>query len=250
VSLDPVSLGRFLADDTLSKSERTEKAGELFEAYFLQLMVTEMRKSVPDGMFSSPSMSMFTEMFDKTLADNLAESGGIGLAQTLARSAGGESVSSITPTMQDLKGILKSELRNISSKMKGVLPTEGNISSHFGMRLHPILHKRRMHKGLDIAAPENFFIRSVANGTVTVSGERGGHGNVIVIDHGDGWSSTYAHCNNLDVKVGQKIKAGQHIGSVGQTGMTTGPHLHFEVHHHGKAKDPIEVFGWDFDNHH
>ena len=78
------------------------------------------------------------------------------------------------------------------------------------------------------------------------AGERGGYGNLIILDHGDGLTTRYAHCNAINVKEGQTVGHNQVIGEVGSTGMSTGPHLHFEARQNGKAVDPLNVFGWKF----
>lgn len=109
------------------------------------------------------------------------------------------------------------------------MPVEGKMTSGFGMRNHPILRGRRMHKGLDIAAPSGTSIYATGGGTVTFSGRKNGYGNVIIIDHGYGYTTLYAHCSKLMVEEGAKISRGDLIALVGSTGRSTGPHLHYEV---------------------
>jgi murein DD-endopeptidase MepM/ murein hydrolase activator NlpD len=84
----------------------------------------------------------------------------------------------------------------------------------------------------------------VKAGTVTMAGRRSGYGNVVVVDHGDGLTTLYAHCDSLSVRAGQQVQPGDVIAQVGDTGRATGPHLHFEVRSDGVAVDPIETFGW------
>lgn len=95
-----------------------------------------------------------------------------------------------------------------------------------------------VHHGLDIKAPKNSAVIAVASGTVTYSDTERGYGKVVKIDHGNGYATTYAHLQENPVKVGQKIKQGQQIGSVGATGNATTPHVHFEIHQNGKPIDP------------
>lgn len=109
------------------------------------------------------------------------------------------------------------------------VPVEGTITSGFGMRNHPILRGRRMHKGLDMAAPQGTSIFATGGGTVTFSGRKSGYGNVIIIDHGYGYTTLYAHCSKLMVDEGAKVSRGDLIALVGSTGRSTGPHLHYEV---------------------
>ncbi|HRJ26061.1 MAG TPA: peptidoglycan DD-metalloendopeptidase family protein [Fimbriimonadaceae bacterium] len=117
-------------------------------------------------------------------------------------------------------------------------PVSGRITSGFGMRFHPILKQNRMHNGIDFAAPTGTPIVSVAPGVVLSAGYRRGYGNTVVIDHGGGMSTLYAHCSRLFVSEGQRVTRGQRIAAVGSTGLSTGPHLHFEVRIDGRPVDP------------
>ncbi|NIM04406.1 MAG: peptidoglycan DD-metalloendopeptidase family protein [Armatimonadetes bacterium] len=117
-------------------------------------------------------------------------------------------------------------------------PVEGRISSGFGYRTHPIFKVRKMHTGVDIAAPHRTRIRAAAAGLVIHAKRWGGYGKCILIDHGGGLATLYAHCSSLAVSVGERVKQGQVIGRVGSTGISTGPHLHFEVRRNGKPVDP------------
>ncbi len=103
------------------------------------------------------------------------------------------------------------------------------VSSRYGPRLHPILDEVRMHNGIDLRAPQGTRIFAAAPGTVIASGKSGGFGKRVVIDHGDGWATLYAHMSKLRVEEGDVVEAGKGIGKVGSTGLSTGPHLHFEV---------------------
>jgi murein DD-endopeptidase MepM/ murein hydrolase activator NlpD len=96
-----------------------------------------------------------------------------------------------------------------------------------------------MHKGLDIAAPTGAPVKAVAPGKVVFSSQAGGYGNLVVIDHGNGFTTRYAHNRTLLVSVGDTVRAGQEIAHVGSTGRSTGPHLHFEVLRNGYAVDPL-----------
>jgi murein DD-endopeptidase MepM/ murein hydrolase activator NlpD len=117
-------------------------------------------------------------------------------------------------------------------------PVRGRVTSQFGPRVHPVSGARRNHDGLDIAATTGTTIGAAAGGTVTFAGSRGGYGNLVIVDHGNGTESRYAHQDTIAVTVGQTVKAGDRLGTVGSTGMSTGPHLHFEVRRQGRAVDP------------
>jgi murein DD-endopeptidase MepM/ murein hydrolase activator NlpD len=121
-----------------------------------------------------------------------------------------------------------------------VYPVMGpRTSSDFGIRRHPIRRKvRRHHDGIDLAAPVGSTIRSIASGDVVFADPHGGYGNLIVIRHRNGLTSHYGHCDQSLVRIGQKVRAGDVIGTVGSTGHSTGPHLHFEIRKDGEPQHP------------
>ena len=115
-----------------------------------------------------------------------------------------------------------------------IWPVEGRITSLYGGRWG------RTHRGVDIAAPWGTPFRASRDGWVLVSKARaGGFGNLIVIDHGDGYTTYYGHASALLVRQGERVRQGQEIGKVGSTGHSTGPHLHFEVHQHHRPENPL-----------
>jgi murein DD-endopeptidase MepM/ murein hydrolase activator NlpD len=122
-----------------------------------------------------------------------------------------------------------------------IAPADGPLSSLFSRnRHHPVLRITRPHKGIDIAAPVGEPILAPAKGVVRFSGTRsGGYGKMIEIDHGYGFVTRFAHCSRLLVEEGQTVKRGQPIAEVGETGLTTGPHLHYEVELDGNQVDPL-----------
>lgn len=119
-----------------------------------------------------------------------------------------------------------------------VRPVPGRVTSKFGPRLHPILGYTRMHTGVDMTAPLGQEIRSGAAGTVILAGTYGGYGQTVIIDHGAGMTTLYAHQSRLFVSRGEAVDAGETIGESGSTGLATGPHLHFEVRINGTPVDP------------
>jgi murein DD-endopeptidase MepM/ murein hydrolase activator NlpD len=131
------------------------------------------------------------------------------------------------------------EQRIKSSLLPTILPIEGNhIGSSFGQRLDPIAGVNAMHEGIDFVADQGTRVISAAGGVVVSAESHPQYGNLIEIDHGNEFSTRYAHLSRILVKPGQVIKRGQEIGASGNTGRSTGPHLHFEVRYKGVAQNP------------
>jgi murein DD-endopeptidase MepM/ murein hydrolase activator NlpD len=116
---------------------------------------------------------------------------------------------------------------------------EARLSSPFGMRKQPGTGKMRLHKGLDIQAPEGTPVYVTANGVVSFSGQQGDYGNVIVVEHDSRTATAYAHLKKRRVGQGDAVQQGQHIGDVGRTGNATANHLHYEVRKEGQPVDPM-----------
>jgi murein DD-endopeptidase MepM/ murein hydrolase activator NlpD len=122
-----------------------------------------------------------------------------------------------------------------------IAPVAGRITSGFGMRRHPILGFSRMHAGIDFGAPWGAPIYAVTDGTVVFAGHHGGHGNYVKLDHGGGIGTGYAHMSRIAVSPGERMRKGQVIGYVGSTGLSTGPHLHYELYRGGVPVNPASV---------
>jgi murein DD-endopeptidase MepM/ murein hydrolase activator NlpD len=136
----------------------------------------------------------------------------------------------------DQLDLLKAEIRKvpIANPAPGAVVTSG-----FGFRSDPILGVSALHPGIDFRDAVGSNVPATAAGVVTRAGRTGGYGNMVEIDHGGGYSTRYAHLSEIDVKIGEKVALGQTIGKSGSTGRSTGPHLHYEVRHNGKAVNPV-----------
>ncbi len=131
--------------------------------------------------------------------------------------------------------------KNIFASLKAV-PVIGSISSRYGYRSDPIHDRRTLHKGMDFRGAVGEDVFAAGGGRIAYAGWRGGYGKTIVVDHGFGLTTRYAHLSKILVKKGDNVSSYDHIGDVGSTGRSTGPHLHFEVRIRGKAVDPIKAY--------
>lgn len=128
--------------------------------------------------------------------------------------------------------------QNFLACKPSIKPVEGRISSRFGYRSSPFTRRREFHKGIDIANRRGTPVRATADGTVTHAGRKGSFGNMVMIDHGYGIVTRYAHLHTIKTRRGNHLKKGDMIGTIGNTGLSTGPHLHYEVHLNGLPVNP------------
>ena len=124
-------------------------------------------------------------------------------------------------------------------------PVYGRITSHIGWRKNPFGRGYEFHSGIDIYAPHGSKVRATADGVVEFAGWYGDYGKTVIIRHPSGYLTLYGHLSQIDVKEGQKIKAGDVVGRVGSTGRSTGPHLHYEVIKDNKPIDPSKFLAWE-----
>ncbi len=144
-----------------------------------------------------------------------------------------------TLDFQDLISKLEKK-KNLLASTPSIKPVNGWITSRFGYRKSPFTGKRSFHSGLDISNRPGTEIIATANGKVTYAARKMYFGNLIVVDHGYGKVTKYAHCKEILVKRGQKVKRGEVISTVGNTGQSTGPHLHYEVRINGAPVNPLK----------
>ncbi|MFO7952071.1 MAG: peptidoglycan DD-metalloendopeptidase family protein [Bacillota bacterium] len=133
---------------------------------------------------------------------------------------------------------IEDEIRAIEAKPT-LWPARGRITSGFGTRSKPYSEGYQFHSGVDIAGSHGSTIRATATGKITFSGYRGSMGNLLIIDHGDGYETYYAHLSDFAVSKGAEVEKGQTIGYMGASGRTTGTHLHYEVHYNGSPINPV-----------
>ncbi|MFI4921977.1 MAG: M23 family metallopeptidase [Gammaproteobacteria bacterium] len=167
-----------------------------------------------------------------------------GLEHSSARDFMGE-LDQLSAQVQDREqklGVLENLLldRNVTlaAQPNGAPVANGYVSSLFGMRVDPFTGELSMHSGMDFAGTEGQAVEAVAAGVVTWAGDRSGYGNLVEIDHGNGYATRYGHNETILVHVGQIVKKGEQIALMGSTGRSTGPHVHFEVLYNGVAVNP------------
>lgn len=220
------------------------EAARQFESVFIHQVFKTMRATVPEGGLLDAGFGgqVFTDMLDQQYAELASENGQIGLASLIAEQLGAPAEQTIRPAVS---GVRARALRAYGGADPAagawIHPVEGRVSSPFGPRRLEGEAEARLHAGLDIAAPTGTPIRAARGGTVTFAGRRGGYGNTVVIEHGGGLSTLYAHAASIDVAEGDRVRAGAPIATVGSTGRSTGPHLHFEIRRDGEPVDPARA---------
>ncbi len=168
-----------------------------------------------------------------------------------------EDIDNLLTKIKDEKKSLNEVLRKVSGKDKDftslpvIKPVAdkylNRVASGFGTRFHPILKVNKVHNGLDFAASVGTPIYATGDGKVKMAGFNSGYGNVVVIKHGNGYETLYAHMSRIKTSNGKRVKRGDVIGYVGSTGLSTGPHLHYEIHKEGKPVNPVMYFYDDVD---
>jgi murein DD-endopeptidase MepM/ murein hydrolase activator NlpD len=133
--------------------------------------------------------------------------------------------------------------KKLFEAMPAIKPSEGTVNVQgFGLRLHPILNIKRMHDGIDIITDRGTPVYATGKGVVDYVGTRNGLGLTVEIDHGFGYRTIYAHLSKVNIRQGQKVNRGDLIAKSGNSGLSSGPHLHYEVHHNGVKQNPVEFF--------
>lgn len=201
------------------------KAAEEFEAYLIGFLSKQMREAVPDGPLNTGATGMFADLMDQEIGKRAAQGQGIGLRRQLEAA-----LARHAPAPEDEPPAVHAD---------PVRRAVHGVTSGFGLRADPFNGSERMHDGVDLKLPFGSAVRAERGGRVSFAGERGGYGNVVIVDHGGGLETRYAHCSALNVSAGDYVEEGAVLGSVGSTGRSTGPHLHLEVRQDGVPTDPV-----------
>lgn len=213
----------------VGKPDDPGAAAEALEAYFLRRVLSEVRPDEAAGIDGGFAGSTFHEMLDEALADAMAKAGGLGLAPMIAADMG--AARPVRTAFTPAAGY------PVASPLS-VRPVPGSPTSPFGERADPIDGSTNFHTGLDLAAATGTPVAVAGPGVVVRAESSGSYGNMVVVDHGGGLETRYAHLSGYSVKVGDRLDAGDVVGQAGATGRVTGPHLHFEVRRDGKPVDP------------
>lgn len=220
--------------------EALKAVAKEMEALFAYELIKAMRTTTNTTSDDGLGKDVYMSMFDMELARLFAERG-LGLQDILFK----ELNRRVQDTGQKGQEQRNSRFNNHDFRTTS-LPVHGIISSNFGMRKHPIYGVDSFHHGIDIAAPEGTPIYPFRKGKVVFSGKQTGFGNIVIVDHGNGFVSKYAHNKINLAKKGDFVDRNSVIALVGNTGRTTGPHLHFEVIHNGKSIDPVLALNMDY----
>lgn len=232
---EKVNLKAFLPqpDAQEDRNRKLRKACKEFESVFTYQLLQSMRRTVEkcDLFHGGNAENIYESLLDQELSKSLSGQGDRGLAELLYRQLssidGGSSKTDFAP------GVLReSETPR--------WPVQGRVSSNFGWRTDPIHGQKKFHQGIDLAAAEGTTVRACMPGRVILSDYREGYGNVVVVDHGNGFTTLYAHNRENVVSDGDWVRGGEPLAHLGSTGRSTGPHLHFEVRRNGRHLDPSD----------
>lgn len=233
--------------EAVDRAKARELAGQ-FEALLLAQMLREMRESLdPDVEGKGLGASIMGDLFTTELSQSLSRQGGLGLAKYLVQALERMESGAVAPS-PETAGDADSVERPVEPAAVRPRPeppsdpTPG-LTSAFGWRRDPFDGNVRFHAGHDLRVAYGQEVRAAAGGRVLFAGEQGGYGLTVVVDHGGGTETRYAHLSSIDVRAGDAIDAGQPIARSGQSGRVTGAHLHFEVRQDGRPVDPSSVEG-------
>jgi murein DD-endopeptidase MepM/ murein hydrolase activator NlpD len=222
-----------------------------FEAMLMTQMLREMRRSMLDDDQEEKEngfgLETMTDTTDADLGSALSRAGGIGLTSSLLkafeRQIAGTSQSGQSSAAGNTSGA-SAQPEVVESPIPKPLQVSdvtapARVSSRFGWRQDPLTGEASFHQGVDLAVAYGRDVKAAADGVVSFAGVQNGYGNTVVIDHQDGRQTRYAHLSQELVRAGDAVTEGQVLGKSGNSGRSTGPHLHFEVLVNGKPVDPV-----------
>ena len=235
--------------------QEIKRLAQQFEAMLMTQMLREMRRSMLDDSdekengFGAETM---TDTADVELGAALSRTGGIGLTTSLLkafesqidglrnRATPAETKSALETAVVDaVKALPGSEAHRSAPVLLSDVTAVAPVSSKFGWRQDPLTGEARFHHGVDIAVAYGQDVKAAATGVVSFAGVQNGYGNTVVIDHEDGRQTRYAHLSRELVRAGDVVSEGQVLGKSGNSGRSTGPHLHFEMLVNGRPVDPV-----------
>jgi murein DD-endopeptidase MepM/ murein hydrolase activator NlpD len=213
-----------------------------FASVLVYQMLQAMRRTVPRSELLSSGFAhdLYLSLLDQEVARQVARRDAMGLVSLLQQQF--ERTQEGAPSPTQSRRALDAYRRHLPQATNPfTLPVDGALSSGFGWRHDPFDHQEQWHNGVDIAAPTGAMVRAAAPGRVVFSGTQPGYGNLLILEHQDGYQTYYGHNDEHLVTVGAAVQRNQPIAHVGQTGRTTGTHVHFEVRQHGRAVDPMPL---------
>jgi len=233
-----------------------KKVSQEFEAIFIAQLLKVMRETIEESGLTEGGFgkSIYTELFDQEVSLAMARRGVLGISDLIyrnlvekdtgaAESPGSEprpDTQAPSPAQTTSPAASREDESQISDLH---LPLQAPVSSSFGLRRDPFSHGIRFHKGLDLSAPEGMKVVTALPGKVISAGYQSGYGKAVLVQHTGGVQTRYGHLGSINVRAGDTVDAEAVLGTVGQTGRSTGPHLHFEVIRTGQAVDPLTVAG-------
>ncbi len=218
---------------------------------FEGMLLTEMLRDLKMGAEDDESFGLGGATMADTMRGqfglSLSQGGGFGLGEMLARAfsrqQGIDTVEETAPAVPVAPGIALATLPIAAPADASPAVESRSVSSQFGWRQDPFTGQARFHSGTDLRLAYGSPVAALAAGTVTFAGERGGYGTTVVVDHGDGRETLFAHLSSVDVQVGDRVEPGQTIARSGNSGRSTGAHLHVEVREAGRPVDPRTLAG-------
>jgi murein DD-endopeptidase MepM/ murein hydrolase activator NlpD len=236
------------AQGAAGKDQKSElkKVSQQFEAIFIAQLLKVMRETIEESglMEGGFGKSIYTDLFDQEVSISMAKRNSLGISDLLYRnllhrvSESDQPESKAPAPVNAAPSTTGSSVESEPEISDLQLPVQAPVSSGFGMRTDPISGRLGFHKGVDLAAPEGVKVVAALPGKVISAGYENGYGNTVLIQHSGGFQTRYGHLGSVSVKTGDLIDSDQLLGTVGTTGHSTGPHLHFEVIRDGKPVNP------------